>query len=216
VILHEEVEAIIRASSSANLIRSLAAVYAIIWIAAAIAPLDRGDWLLENLLVFIFVPVLALSYRRFAFSLLSYALIFVFLCLHAYAAHYTYSFTPLGFWLQETLGQTRNHYDRIAHFAFGLLLTYPMLELGRRVLGLRGGFGYALPGLVALGFSGGYEIVEWWAARSVDPELGTAFLGTQGDDWDSQKDMSLALAGAVICLALSAAVGAARARTRTS
>jgi putative membrane protein len=214
--LHEEAEAIIRVSSGGYLIRSLAVAYAIIWIATAIAPLDRGDWLLENLLVFIFVPVLALTYRRFAFSPLSYALIFVFLSLHAYAAHYTYSFTPLGFWLQETLGQTRNHYDRIVHFTFGLLMTYPMLELGRRVLGLRGGWSYALPGLVALSFSGGYEIVEWWAARTVDPELGTAFLGTQGDDWDSQKDMSLALAGAVICLALSAVVGAARARARTS
>jgi len=202
--------------SDEKITRSLAVAYAFVWIAAAIAPSDRSDWLLENLLVFIFVPVLVLTHRRFAFSVVSYALMAVFLCLHAYGAHYTYSFAPLGFWLQETLGQTRNHYDRIVHLGFGLLMTYPLLELGRRVLGLRGGWSYAVAGLVALAFSGGYEIVEWWAARIVDPELGTSFLGTQGDDWDAQKDMSLALAGALICLAASAAVGAARARARAS
>jgi putative membrane protein len=197
-------------------VRRLALAYAAAWIAAAISPLDRGDWLLENLLVFAFVPALALTYRRFAFSRASYVLIFCFLLMHAYAAHYTYSLTPLGFWLQESFGTGRNHFDRIVHFSFGLLLTYPLREIGVRVLGLRSGWGYAIPGLVMLGLSGGYEIVEYWAARVVDPELGTAFLGTQGDDWDSQKDMRLALAGAVLSLALSAAVGAAGARTRTS
>ncbi len=214
--LHDEVAAIIPAASGAVLIRSLAVVYAIVWIAAAISPLDRGDWLLENLLVLVFVPVLALSHRRFAFSPLSYALIFLFLTLHAYAAHYTYSLTPLGFWLQETTGSTRNHFDRIVHFAFGLLLAYPVREIGVRVLGLRGGWSYAVPLLVMLGLSGGYEIVEYWTARVVDPDLGTAFLGTQGDDWDSQKDMRLALVGALLSLALSAAVFAAPARERTS
>lgn len=207
-------ERIIRRKADRRVVRSLALAYAVVWVAAAIAPLDRGDWLLENLLPILFVPVLVLTRHRFAFSRLSYFLIFVFMCMHAYAAHYTYSLTPFGFWLQETLGQTRNHFDRIAHFAFGLLMTYPLLELARRVLRLRGGFGYAVTGFVVLAFSSGYEIVEWWAARIVDPDLGTAFLGTQGDEWDAQKDMSLALAGSLICLVLSAAGDAARARGR--
>jgi len=197
-------------------VRRLALAYVAVWIAAAISPLDRGDWLLENLLVIAFVPVLPLTYNRFRFSRTSYVLIFCFLVMHAYAAHYTYSLTPLGFWLQENLGTTRNHFDRIVHASFGLLMTYPLREVGVRVLGLRGGWSYAVPGLVVLGISGGYEIAEYWAARVVDPELGTAFLGTQGDEWDSQKDMRLALAGALLSLALSAAVGAARVRTRTS
>ncbi len=197
-------------------VRWLALAYVAVWVAAAISPLDRGDWLLENLLVFAFVPVLPLTYRRFAFSRASYALIFCFLVMHAYAAHYTYSLTPLGFWLQENLGATRNHFDRIVHFSFGLLLTVPLREVGVRVLGLRSGWSYAVPGLVILGISGGYEIVEYWAARMVDPELGTAFLGTQGDEWDAQKDMRLALAGSLLSLALSAAVDAARGQTRTS
>ena len=134
--LHEDVAEVERGPmSDEKIIRLLAVAYAIVWIAAAIAPLDRSDWLLENLLVLIFVPVLVLTRRRFAFSKLSFALIAVFLSLHAYGAHYTYSFTPLGFWLQEALGQTRNHYDRIVHFGFGLLMTYPLLDMSRRVLG---------------------------------------------------------------------------------
>jgi putative membrane protein len=198
------------------LVRWLALAYVAVWVAAAISPLDRGDWLLENLLVFAFVPVLPLTYRRFQFSRTSYLLIFLFLVMHAYAAHYSYSLTPFGFWLQDQVGGTRNHFDRIVHFSFGLLLTFPLREVGVRVLGLRSGWSYAVPALVILGISGGYEIMEYWAARMVEPELGTAFLGTQGDEWDSQKDMRLALAGALLSLALSAAVDAARARAPTS
>jgi putative membrane protein len=197
-------------------VRWLALIYVAVWLIAAISPLDRGDWLLENLLVIAFVPVLPLTYARFQFSRTSYVLIFLFLVMHAYAAHYTYSLTPFGFWLQEQLGETRNHFDRIVHFSFGLLLTFPLREVGVRVLGLRSGWSYAVPALVILGISGAYEIVEYWAARMVDPELGTAFLGTQGDEWDSQKDMRLALAGSLVSLALSAAVGAAPARAPTS
>lgn len=214
--LQDRWEADIQTSSDATVIRALAFAYAIVWIAAAIAPLDRGDWLLENLLIFAFVPTLALTYRRFAFSRTSYLLIFVFLVMHTYAAHYTYSETPLGFWLQDVFDTSRNHFDRITHFGFGLLLACPLREIGVRVLGLRGGWSYTVAGLVMLGFAGGYEIVEFWAARVVDPELGVAFLGTQGDEWDAQKDMRLALAGTVISLAFSAAVGAARARARAS
>ncbi|MBM4337064.1 MAG: DUF2238 domain-containing protein [Deltaproteobacteria bacterium] len=214
--LQDRREANIEARSDATVIRALLLAYAVVWIAAAIAPLDRGDWLLENLLIFAFVPTLALTYRRFAFSRTSYLLIFVFLVMHTYAAHYTYSETPLGFWLQDVFDTSRNHFDRITHFGFGLLLARPLHEIGVRVLGLRGGWSYAVAGLVMLGLAGGYEIVEFWAARVVDPELGIAFLGTQGDEWDAQKDMRLALAGTVISLSITAAVGAAGARARAS
>lgn len=167
---------------------------------AAIAPHDRSDWLLENLLVFAFVTVLVVTHRRFTFSNFSSLLIFAFLVLHAWGAHHTYSLTPLGFWIQDAFGLTRNHYDRIVHLAFGLLLVYPLRELARRVLHLHGGWAYAVPVLAVLSLSSGYEIVESWAARIVDPELGTAFVGTQGDEWDAQKDMSLALLGALLAL----------------
>jgi putative membrane protein len=90
------------------------------------------------------------------------------------------------------------------HFCFGALLVYPLHELARRVLHLRGGWSYSVPWLCALALSGGYEIVEGWTARLVSPELGTAYLGTQGDEWDAQKDMSLANTGSLISLAIVA------------
>ena len=152
----------------------------------------------------------AASSRRFVFSPFSYLLLFLFFVLHAVGAHYTYSLVPAGFWIQEALGMPRNPYDRLVHFAFGLLLTYPVREIARRVLHLRGAWSYAVPLVAMLSISSGYEIVESWAARIVDPDLGTAFLGTQGDEWDAQKDMALALYGALTCLALTAAY---RART---
>ena len=188
-----------------RLLQALLAAYVLVFALAAIAPHDRGDWLLENLLVLVFAPVLALTHRRFTFSNLSYLSIFAFLVLHAVGSHYTYSLTPPGFWIQDTFGLDRNPYDRIVHFAFGLLLTYPLREIGRRVLHLRGAWSYLVPFLAVLSISASYEIVESWAARIVDPELGTAFLGTQGDEWDAQKDMSLAMTGSIISLAVTAA-----------
>ncbi len=172
-----------------------------VFVVAAVGPHSRSDWLLENLLVFALAILLTVTHHRFVFSNFSYLLIFVFLVLHAWGAHHTYSLTPLGFWLQDAFGFSRNHYDRIVHFAFGLLLTYPLHELGRRTLHLRGGWSYAVPGVAVLALSSSYEIVEWWAARLVNPELGTAFLGTQGDEWDAQKDMAAAWLGAVLALA---------------
>jgi putative membrane protein len=186
-------------------LRWLLAAYLCVWIAAAVSPHDRGDWLLENMVVLAFVGLLAATHRRFAFSNFSYLLIALFLALHAWGAHHTYSFNPFGFWLRDALGLARNHYDRIVHFAFGLLLSYPLREIARRTLHLRGTWAWAVPLLTILSLSSGYEIIESWAARIVDPELGTAFLGTQGDEWDAQKDMSLAIVGASITLALSAA-----------
>src|SRR5947207_3930125 len=105
------------------------ACYVAFWIALAIHPLDRSDWLLENLLIFISVIVVAFSYRKFRFSNLSYALIVVFLAFHTIGAHYTYAKVPAGFWMQDCLHLNRNHYDRVIHFSFGFLLLYPMREL---------------------------------------------------------------------------------------
>lgn len=170
----------------------------------AIAPHDRSDWLLENLLLFALALLLVAAHRRFVFSNLSYLLLGIFLALHSLGAHYTYSLTPPGFWLQDLLGLARNPYDRCVHFAFGLLLTYPLRELTLRRLHVHGFASYAIPLAAALALSASYEIIESWTARIVDPDLGTAFLGTQGDEWDAQKDMSLALLGAVLCLVATA------------
>jgi putative membrane protein len=185
-------------------LRALAAAYLGVWLATAIAPLDRGDWLLENLLVFAAAAVLVATHRAFVFSNFSYALIAAFLALHALGAHYTYSLTPFGDWIAARLGLARNPYDRMVHFAFGLLLAYPLHELARRGLHLRGAWSFVVPGIAIVSLSSAYEIVESWTARLVDPALGQAFLGAQGDPWDAQKDMTLALSGAAIALAATA------------
>jgi putative membrane protein len=172
----------------------------ILWIVTAINPLFPRDWLLENLLVFTWGALLVFSYRRFQFSNLCYCLFTVFLSLHLIGAHYTYSETPFGFWMQELFEFERNHYDRLVHFSFGLLLAYPMREILLRKSGVTTAWSLflAVNGIVA--FSAIYEIVEMIAAVIVSPELGAAYLGTQGDEWDSQKDALLAAIGAVIAM----------------
>jgi putative membrane protein len=179
-----------------HLLQLLCVCYALVWIVAAIHPLKRDDWLIENLLVFVSVPVLVFSYRRLPLSDASYVLIFLFLLLHAVGAHYSYSEVPLGYWLKNTLHLRRNHFDRIVHFAFGLLLTYPMRDWLGSAVKMRGFWGIVLPAAVIVSLSGFFEIIEAVVARIVDPQLGAAYLGIQGDIWDAQKDMALAVAGA--------------------
>ena len=174
-----------------------------LWVMMAIEPFDRSDWLLENLLVFIYAILLIATYPRFRFSNLSYGLFGIFLSLHLVGAHYTYAETPFGFWLQETFDLSRNHYDRIVHFAFGLLIAYPFREFLIRVAGMRAGWSYLLAVVTVLGFSGFYEALEGAAAVIVSPELGMAFLGTQGDIWDAQKDTALAFAGSVVAMGIT-------------
>lgn len=171
-----------------------------IWIIAAFKPLYPRDWLLENLLVFIWCGLLVFTYRRFQFSNLSYGLFIVFLSLHLPGSHYTYAETPFGFWLQDWLGFERNHYDRIVHFSFGLLVAYPMREILLRKSGLIKSWSYFITLNCIVAFSAIYEMIEAITAMTVSPELGAAYLGTQGDEWDAEKDAGLATLGAVIAM----------------
>ena len=178
----------------------------------AISPLYRHDWALENVLVLLFVLGLGLTYTRFTFSRVSYTLIFLFLCLHEVGAHYTYSEVPYDQWFQSATGQSfnewigweRNNFDRIAHFAYGLLLAYPIREIFLRIAGVAGFWGYFLPFDLTVSTSLMYELVEWGAAVVFGGDLGMAYLGTQGDVWDSHKDMLLAGIGALVAMALTA------------
>ncbi|MBU3057760.1 MAG: DUF2238 domain-containing protein [Pseudomonas indica] len=172
----------------------------LVWLWAAIAPLSREDWLLENLLVFFFAALLLATYRRFSFSLPSYWLFTLFMVMHLYGSHYTYAETPLGYWLRDLFGTQRNHYDRVVHFSFGLLLLYPLREILQRSAGLTGRWLAILSLSVVMAMSAFYEQVEMAAALIVNPELGSAFLGTQGDEWDAQKDAGLAMLGGLATL----------------
>ena len=182
--------------------------------ASAIRPVDPKDWMLENALAAAFVLALILSYRRFPLSNVSYTLIFIFLCLHTIGAHYTYSLVPYDMWVKklsgttinQTFGFQRNHFDRLVHFCFGLLLAYPIREIFIRIAGVRGFWGYYPPLDVTMSFSMLYELIEWAAAVVLGSELGQAYLGTQGDVWDAHKDMALASLGAVICMVVVALI----------
>lgn len=175
----------------------------LLWVITAINPHDRSDWLLENMLVFISVLLLAGTYRWFQFTTVSYVLFASFLSLHLIGAHYTYSETPLGFWLQDGLGWERNHYDRIVHFSFGLLLAFPLREELLRQPKVKRSWSYGLAIALVLALSAVYEVLEGAAALLVSPDLGAAFLGAQGDQWDSQKDTFLAFAGSIVAMLIT-------------
>jgi putative membrane protein len=177
--------------------------YLIAWCVLALSPVDRKDWLLENLLAVSTVAVLILTYRRFAFSDVSYILITVFMILHAIGAHYTYAKVPFGFWMKDAFDLSRNHFDRIVHFAFGFLLAYPAYELFLRAAKVRSGWALFMAAIAVISLSGTFEVVESWVAQIASPELGDAYLGTQGDIWDAQKDMTLAIIGALITVGLT-------------
>ena len=188
----------------------LLVLYVAIWGALAIAPSYRQDWLLENLLVLIVVPVLVGTYRRFAFSHRTYLSVFVFLVLHAIGAHYTYSEVPYDRWLRahfgfspdHAFGFTRNHYDRAIHFLYGLLVTPAVIELLTANVPLRGMWRRLLPACFIVANSAVYEMLEWAAALLFGGDLGIAYVGTQGDPWDAHKDMALAALGSGLALLL--------------
>lgn len=191
---------IIQPFRSNHVLHGLLLWLVLLWIITAINPLYPSDWLLENLLVFIYAALLVTTYRRFTFSNLSYGLFSLFLSLHLVGAHYTYAETPFGFWLQDLFDLERNHYDRIVHFSFGLLIAYPMQEILLRKSGLNRAWSYFIAINCIMAFSAFYEVLEIIAAAIVSPELGDAYLGTQGDEWDAQKDAFLAFTGSVIAM----------------
>jgi putative membrane protein len=176
----------------------LFAFYVLFWAALAIAPLDRMDWLLENLLVFAAVPWLVRMYLKRPLSNASYILLTIFFCLHTVGAHYTYSEVPAGYWIRDLLGLGRNHYDRLVHFSFGLLMCYPLQERIQRAARPRGNWALFFAVTIVCACSVAYEIMEWIVAVLVSPASAMAFLGTQGDVFDSQKDSGLAALGAII------------------
>jgi putative membrane protein len=187
-------------------LKALLLVFAAVWVWAAIKPVYPHDWLLENYLVFIFVPIIVLTGRYFRLSDASYTLITLFMILHVIGSHYTYAEVPFGDTLQTWLGASRNMYDRLVHFSFGFLLAYPIREVFLRVTRVKGFWGYYLPFDVTLAYSAAYEIIEWLAAASIDPEAGLAFLGSQGDVWDAQKDMTMAGIGALLAMIIIALI----------
>jgi len=187
---------------------------AVVIIITGYRPEKVFDWWLENAAALTFIAILGTTYRRLPLSDLSYVLIFVYLSMHEWGAEYKYSDVPLGEWMKPWLGTTRNHYDRIMHFSYGLLLAYPMQEWFMRVVGVTSRWRYLLPIESTLAFSACYEMLEALAASVLTPERGEEFVGMQGDIWDSQKDMFMAGLGAIAAMILIAVMRTVRSRRR--
>lgn len=171
---------------------------------SAYRPTMVGDWLLENMLVAVLLISLIAAYRRFPLSNTSYWMLFLFLVIHEWGAHHKYADVPLGEWMKGILETDRNHYDRVAHLAFGIFFAYPFGEILIRVGNIQGWLRYYLPVDVVLAFAATYEIIEVIVASIVSPDAGEAFVGLQGDIWDAQKDIALAGLGAVFTMTLLA------------
>jgi putative membrane protein len=182
---------------------------------SGIGAAEPGTWLLEVAPALIAAPILVATYRRFPLTPLAYRL----LCLHALilslGGHYTYAKVPLGFWMQDAFDLSRNHYDRIGHFAQGFVPAIVAREVLLRTSPLqRGKWLFFLVCCVALAGSAFYEFIEWWAAL-IGGDSATAFLGTQGDQWDTQADMLMALIGALLAQLTLAGVQDRQLRERT-
>ena len=173
-------------------------VFAVVWADSFIGTNDMNNWILENILSFLCIGILVFTYQRYQFSDTSYLLFCIYLCLHVYGSKFTYADNPFGYWLQEQLATSRNHYDRIVHFSFGFLLAYPMREMFLMWLKYPAGVAWILPIEITLSVSALYELVEWAVADIFFKAQGVAYLGTQGDVWDAQKDIFLAFSGAIL------------------
>lgn len=181
-------------------------VFGVVWANSLIGTTDISNWLLENALVFVFLLFLIISYKKYQFSDLSYLLICIYLCLHVYGSKYTYADNPFGFWIQEILDLSRNHYDRIVHFSFGFLLAYPMREIFLKWLMYPRWVAWLLPIEITLSISGFYELIEWFVADIFFKAQGDSYLGTQGDIWDAQKDIFLAFSGAILATTIVSSI----------
>ena len=168
----------------------------------AIKPHDRADWALENLFPLSQLVAVIISYRYFKFTRLSYYLIFFYLFVQSWGGHFTYAEAAPFNWLRDHFNLGRNHYDRLAHFMLGFLLGIPIREILMQFIQASRRWLNFITASMVLAIGAFYELIEWWVAVLATPNLGDKFLGTQGDIWDTQWDMFLALVGAVLTLAI--------------
>ena len=176
------------------------AIYVLVWIIMAINPKYPQDWLLENVLVFLVFPFIVWMDKKHNYSLLSIILLLIFASLHSLGSHYTYAEMEHFDAITQLFGFERNHFDRLVHFLFGLLLfriLFEMITPGIATVKTALLFTFTM----IISISALYEIIEWFAVIIFHPELGSAFLGTQGDVWDSQQDTLVATIGALINMA---------------
>ena len=197
-------------TNSSRLLMIYGVIFTISWAYTLLFTSDLANWITENILTVLFLAAMAWGYSRFRFSDLSYTAMFVFLMLHIFGAQHTNADAPVGFWIRDVFGFERNPYDRIVHYSFGLLMAYPMRDYFINKMEWPSWVCWVLPVEITLSFSGAYEIIEYGVADIFFPDVGVAYLGTQGDPWDAQKDMILAFTGAITSMVLTAVIGRLR------
>lgn len=208
--------------ASPRFVAALGLVLAAIVVRSGLGSHYPDDWWLENVMVAAAVALIAATYRAAPLSRTSYVLLLVFMALHEVGAHWTFAEVPYDRWWQVLFGVTlnevlcfeRNHYDRLVHLSYGLLVITPVREVLERWLGLGGAKGAFVAWVFLFASAALYEQIEWLAALVVGGELGMAYLGTQGDVWDGHKDTALAVAGAGGVLLARGAWHARRGRAR--
>lgn len=174
-------------------------IFTLFWMVVAIAPRYREIWIAENILAVLLILALIFTYRKFRFSNFSYTLIFFFLILQTIGSHYSYSEVPWFDLLTEEFGLSRNHYDRVVHFLFGVLFYIPVRELLVRKAHLKGWWSYAFPFICLVALKATYEVLEWgWYLVRESKITDTNFLGMQGDQWDAQKDILVGMVGSTV------------------
>ncbi len=180
----------------------LLTVYAVLFLVLAINPVDRVTWLAENLTVWIILAVmLGLYWRGIRFSNLAYALMFVLVYLHTIGGHWTFANVPFDF-VTDFFGFERNHYDRMAHFSVGFYAFAVAEWLWSKKLVANRLLLFTYPVFLIATVAMSYELIEWIYAASANPEAGLAYLGSQGDIWDAQKDMLADTLGALFATGL--------------
>jgi putative membrane protein len=183
-----------------SFIHLLIAAFILCWFIMYFNCIDVQDWFIENILVFVYSIYATVTYRKLKFNNTSYLCIFLFLLLHTYGAMYAYTQNPIGEYFQNTYQLQRNPYDRIVHFSFGFLLAYPLYDILKNKLLVKGKWQYILPVNIITSLACIFELIEWTVAELTTKETGETYVATQGDVWDAHKDILLAIMGAVITM----------------
>jgi putative membrane protein len=179
-------------------LKALSFVFILCWLYFFKNATDPKDWWIENILVLLFLFILFITRKQFRFSSLSLLFIFFFLVLHIYGAEGAYTQNRLGLFLRDSLHLARNPYDRIVHFSFGFFMAYPVLDLCKNKLRVNEHILLLFVNMAILCLATIFELIEWGVAAFTDKVTGETYVATQGDPWDAQKDIILALVGSLI------------------
>ncbi|HCE2339464.1 TPA: DUF2238 domain-containing protein [Vibrio parahaemolyticus] len=188
---------------STSTLLGLTIFYAIVFLFSALEPSSRAVWFAEIIPAIGILIAIWTTSIRYQFSNTAYLLMFIWLCLHTIGAKYTFAEVPFD-WFNNLIGSERNNFDRVAHFAIGLY-AYPIAEYLIRNKKFNPTFSCWFALFAIMSLAAGYEIIEWWYAELAGGDEGIAFLGSQGDIWDAQKDMLCDTTGAILSLFLMSA-----------